>query len=98
MANETTARLRDALRALPAEQRLAIELAFFNGLSQSEIAAQLGQPLCAGVVCDGSLYGLSRLECFLQGFSWVGFACSLQDACGTGLTLDAQVRGDALTR
>jgi len=37
--------LRDALTSLPAEQRVAIELAFFTGLSQTQVAAQLGQPL-----------------------------------------------------
>jgi RNA polymerase sigma-70 factor (ECF subfamily) len=37
--------LRYTLTSLPAEQRTAIELAFFTGLSQSQIAAQLGQPL-----------------------------------------------------
>jgi len=42
---ETGTALRNALICLPAEQRLAIELAFFGGLSQSEIAERLGQPL-----------------------------------------------------
>jgi RNA polymerase sigma-70 factor (ECF subfamily) len=37
--------LRRTLVSLPAEQRIAIELAFFTGLSQTQIAAQLGQPL-----------------------------------------------------
>jgi RNA polymerase sigma-70 factor (ECF subfamily) len=39
------ARVAKALGALPAEQREALELAFFRGLSHSEIAAQTGQPL-----------------------------------------------------
>lgn len=34
-----------AMGALPAEQRHAIELAYFRGMSQSEIAVHTGQPL-----------------------------------------------------
>ena len=45
ITNETGALLRNALKSLPAEQQLAIELAFFVGLSQTEIATKLGQPL-----------------------------------------------------
>jgi RNA polymerase sigma-70 factor (ECF subfamily) len=43
--NENDTFLRQALTSLPAEQRMAIELAFFAGLSQTQVAAQLGQPL-----------------------------------------------------
>ena len=45
VTSETGTLLRDALISLSADQRLAIELAFFCGLSQSEIATKLGQPL-----------------------------------------------------
>ena len=38
-------RVSAALAVLPAEQRQSIELAFFSGLSHSEIAASLGLPL-----------------------------------------------------
>jgi RNA polymerase sigma-70 factor (ECF subfamily) len=38
-------RIADALAALPCEQRLTIELAYFEGLSQSEIATKTGSPL-----------------------------------------------------
>lgn len=37
--------VRQALLALPAEQREVLELAYFRGLSQSEIAERTGQPL-----------------------------------------------------
>ena len=37
--------VRQALVALPAEQREVLELAYFRGFSQSEIAKQTGQPL-----------------------------------------------------
>ncbi len=37
--------VRSALDSLTAEQREVIELAYFSGLSHSEIALQLGQPL-----------------------------------------------------
>jgi len=43
--NEAAGRVRSILSKLPAEQREAIELAFFNDLTHHEIAAQLGQPL-----------------------------------------------------
>jgi RNA polymerase sigma-70 factor (ECF subfamily) len=38
-------RMRLALATLPAGQRAAIEAAYFQGLSHSEVAASLGQPL-----------------------------------------------------
>jgi RNA polymerase sigma-70 factor, ECF subfamily len=43
--NEEAARVRSSLSKLPAEQREAIEMAFFNDLTHHEIAAALGQPL-----------------------------------------------------
>lgn len=43
--NEAAGRVRAILSKLPMEQREAIELAFFTGLTHHEIAAQLSQPL-----------------------------------------------------
>lgn len=37
--------VRTALKELPAEQREVLELGYFNGMSQSEIADAIGQPL-----------------------------------------------------
>ncbi len=42
---ETCRLVRDALRHLARNQRQAIELAFFTGLTQAQIARQLGLPL-----------------------------------------------------
>ena len=42
---ETGRIVRAALAELPLEQRQALELAYFRGLSQSEIAEKTGQPL-----------------------------------------------------
>ncbi len=39
-------RMRSALERLESKQRKAIELAYFEGMSQTEIAERMGQPLC----------------------------------------------------
>jgi RNA polymerase sigma-70 factor (ECF subfamily) len=44
-AMETEARVRAAMKDLPEEQVLLLKLAFYEGLSHSEIAARLGAPL-----------------------------------------------------
>ncbi len=45
MTAETAGFVRGALETLSADQRQAIQLTFYRGLTQQEIAAQLGQPL-----------------------------------------------------
>ena len=45
LLSEQVAQIREGLVALPAEQRTALELAYFEGLSQSEIAERLAAPL-----------------------------------------------------
>lgn len=42
---ELLQRLRVAMEALPPEQRTAVELAYFEGMTQTEIAARTGAPL-----------------------------------------------------
>ena len=45
VTSETGGIVRAALAELPVEQRQTLELAYFRGLSQSEIAEKTGQPL-----------------------------------------------------
>ncbi len=45
MASERALRVRLALKSLPEEMRIALELAFFHSLTQTEIAETLQEPL-----------------------------------------------------
>jgi RNA polymerase sigma factor (sigma-70 family) len=56
-------RVRDALAALPQEQRHVISMMYFDGLSQTQIAERAGLPL--GTVKSRTLLGMRRLRAIL---------------------------------
>lgn len=58
-SEERTA-VRSALASLPEAQRVALELAYFEGLSQSEIAAKLDQPL--GTIKTRMQLGMKKMR------------------------------------
>ncbi len=57
--------VREAMSSLPAEQRHAVELAYFGGYSQREIADMTKVPL--GTVKGRMRLGLEKLSSYLQG-------------------------------
>ena len=57
-------RIVDALRGIPQEQRRAIELAYFEGLTQQEISDRLGQPL--GTIKTRMRLGMQKLKTLLE--------------------------------
>jgi RNA polymerase sigma-70 factor (ECF subfamily) len=58
-----TERIRAAVGSLPAEQRQALAMAFFEGYSHSEIAERLGEPL--GTVKTRIRTGMQKLRSLL---------------------------------
>ncbi len=64
--NQRSQYVRDALLKLPEKQRQVLEMAYYDGLSQSEIAKQLDTPL--GTVKTWARQGLLNLRKNLQDF------------------------------
>jgi RNA polymerase sigma-70 factor (ECF subfamily) len=60
MRRETATEIRGALGELPGEQSKVIEMAYFGGFSQSEIARMLGVPL--GTVKGRMRLGLEKIR------------------------------------
>jgi RNA polymerase sigma-70 factor (ECF subfamily) len=58
--HERHERVRREMAALPAEQRQVLEMAFYQGMTQSEIAAKAGLPL--GTVKTRTLLAMKKLR------------------------------------
>ena len=59
--------VRNALAELPEAQRVALELAYFEGLSQTEIAARLDEPL--GTIKTRMQLGMKKMRERLQPYA-----------------------------
>ena len=61
-------RVQAALAALPDAQREALELAYYGGFTQSELAERLGEPI--GTIKSRMFTGLAQLRELLDGETW----------------------------
>ena len=64
LSNERRERVRRELKSLPAEQQQVLELAFYRGMTQSEIAKATGIPL--GTVKTRTLLAMKKLRTALR--------------------------------
>jgi RNA polymerase sigma-70 factor (ECF subfamily) len=67
LSEEELANVRSAVKNLPTDQRQAIELAFFGGLTHAEIATELKEPL--GTVKARIRRGMLKLKENLQAYT-----------------------------
>lgn len=65
IVDDTDQRVRQALKDLPEDQRRTIELAYFDGLTQTELSATLKQPL--GTIKSRIRLGMKKLREALLG-------------------------------
>jgi len=63
---DTRRAVRSALESLPEQQRIPLEMAYFEGMSHSEIAAALQQPL--GTMKDRIRTGMIHLKRVLKAY------------------------------
>src|SRR6267378_1650520 len=63
---DTRNAMREALQTLSEQQRIPLEMAYFQGMSHTEIAASLGQPL--GTVKDRIRTGMTHLRKRLRAY------------------------------
>src|SRR4051812_22900945 len=61
-------RVQAALARLPDQQREALELAYYGGFTQSELAERLGEPI--GTIKSRMFTGLAHLRELLEGEAW----------------------------
>lgn len=65
IVSEQQQEMRAALEGIPDAQRIPLELAYFSGMSQSEIARHLGEPL--GTIKTRMQLGMKKLRDRLSG-------------------------------
>ncbi len=63
---DTRKAVQEALKGLPEQQRILLEMAYFQGMSHTEIASAVGQPL--GTVKDRIRTGMTHLRKMLKAY------------------------------